>query len=129
MGERIFFSKDKLLNSKKENVQNSISRITVYEELWERMQRDRNEEGEDALVTERLADFRRLKQSCNHVSSPQEDPDDQPLGVEVEPAFVMTTTMESRASTTNLGKQQEELSSPQEENHGDKPLGTRVTST
>ena len=101
----------------------------MCEELWERKQRERNEEEEDALETKRLADFRRLKQSSTHVPNPQEDPDDQPLGVEVEPAVMITTTMERRASRTNLGKQQDEISSPQEENHGDKPLGTRVTST
>ena len=76
-----------------------------------------------------LADLRRLKQSSIHVSSPQENPDDQPLGVEVEPAVMITTTMERRASRTNLDKQQNEISIPQEENHDDQPLGTRVTST
>jgi hypothetical protein len=93
------------LNSKNEYVQNCISRITVCEELWERKQRERNEEEEDAL--------RRLKQSSRLVSSPQEDPDDQPLGPEVKPAVVITTTME-RMSTTNFRKHQAEISNPQE---------------
>ena len=58
------------------------------------------------------------------MSIPQKDPDNR-HGVEVEPAIL--TNLERRTSTTHLEKQQDELSSPQEENHGGQPLG--VTST
>jgi hypothetical protein len=41
---RIFYSKDILLNSKNEYLQNCINRITINEESWERKTRERREE-------------------------------------------------------------------------------------
>ena len=46
---RIFYSKDSLLNSKNEYLQNCISRITINEESWERKTRERREEEEERL--------------------------------------------------------------------------------
>ena len=43
---KIYFSKDELLNSKNEYVQNNISRVVMNEENWERRERDRREEEE-----------------------------------------------------------------------------------
>ena len=59
---RIFFSKDELLNSKSEYVQNNISRVVVNEENWERKERERREEEEEEKEKKRLESFRELKQ-------------------------------------------------------------------
>ena len=109
---RILFSKDRLLNSKNEYLQNCISRITVSEEVWERKERERKEEEEETLEIEKLAKFRKLKQSSSHVSSPQEDPAEQPSSPLVEPATEITTTLEKSASTMCPGKQDELFSPP-----------------
>ena len=58
---RIFFSKDELLNSKNEYVQNNISRVVMNEENWERKERERREEGEEEKENKRLESFRKLK--------------------------------------------------------------------
>ena len=58
---RIFCSKDQLLNSKGEYVQNSLSRITVNEESWERKERERKEEEEERKELERLELFKKQK--------------------------------------------------------------------
>jgi hypothetical protein len=79
------------MNLEREQNHDILSRIKVLKELWERKQRERNEEEEE---TDILADFSRLKNSSIFVSRSQEDPDDQPLGVEEEPAILITTTME-----------------------------------
>ena len=112
MDHWILFSKDKLLNSKNEYEQNGISRITGSEEVWERKERERKEEEEETLEIEKLAKFRKLKQSSSHVSSPQEDPAEQPPGQELEPATEITTTLEKSASTMCPGKQEELFSPP-----------------
>ena len=52
---KIFYSKDRLLNSKSEYVQNCLARITVNEANWERKERERREEEEEKLNLERLA--------------------------------------------------------------------------
>ena len=43
---RIYYSKDQLLNSKNEYVQNCISRVVANEESWERRERERKEKEE-----------------------------------------------------------------------------------
>ena len=60
---RIYFSKDKLLNSKNEYLQNCITRVVVQEETWETRVRERREEDEEKQAEARLNAFKELKQA------------------------------------------------------------------
>ena len=70
---RIFYSKDSLLNSKNEYLQNCISRITINEESWERKTRERREEEEERLEEEKMAEFRREKLTVSDSVAGQSD--------------------------------------------------------
>ena len=54
----IFYSKDELLNSKSEYVNNCISRVSVPESDWERKERFRNEEEEELREREAVNTFK-----------------------------------------------------------------------
>ena len=54
---RINYSKDNILNSKSEYLQNKISRLTIEEDAWERRERSRLEVEEDKLDKERVEAF------------------------------------------------------------------------
>ena len=71
----IFSSKDNLRNSKKEYLQNCISRITVCEDTWERKERERREE--DKTESVRLEEFGIEKNLLNGATISPE-PDVQP---------------------------------------------------
>ena len=58
---RIYYSKDQLLNSKNEYVQNCISRVVANEESWERRERERKEEEEEEKEKLQLEKFREEK--------------------------------------------------------------------
>ena len=58
---KINFSKDILLNSKSEYNNNSLNRISIQEDAWERRERGRQEEEEEELVKRNVEDFRRKK--------------------------------------------------------------------
>ena len=60
---RINFSKDQLLNSKNEYLQNCITRVVVQEESWEGKERERREDEEEKLEEAKLAAFKMLKLS------------------------------------------------------------------
>ena len=55
----MYLSKDKLLNSKNEYVQNCISRVTVEEDKYQRKLRERQEEQEDLENTVKLEKFKK----------------------------------------------------------------------
>ena len=65
---RIHYSKDVILNSKSEYMSNTISRLTIEEDAWERKERSRLEEEQEALDKVKVERFKRLK-----TSSQQED--------------------------------------------------------
>ena len=56
-------SKDVLLNSKGENMVNSIIRLVVEEESWERKKRAREEEEQENMAKKKVEEFMRLKSS------------------------------------------------------------------
>ena len=58
---RIYYSKDQLLNSKNEYVQNCISRVVANEESWQRRERERKEEEEEEREKGMLERFRERK--------------------------------------------------------------------
>jgi hypothetical protein len=58
---RINHSKDVLLNSKGEYGFNSVSRLTVQEDVWERRERDRLDEEQEELNKKQVEEFRRMK--------------------------------------------------------------------
>ena len=58
---RINFSKDVLLNSKGEYGGNSVSRLTVQEDAWERRERGRQEEELEELNKKKVEEFRKMK--------------------------------------------------------------------
>jgi hypothetical protein len=57
----ILLSKDNLLNSKNEYIQNCISRITVQEDMVERKRRIQKEDEEDRMEEERIKAFKSQK--------------------------------------------------------------------
>ena len=58
---KIYYSKDQLLNSKNEYLQNCISRVVANEESWERRERERKEEEEEEREKEMLERFKERK--------------------------------------------------------------------
>ena len=72
---KIFYSKDQLLNSKSEYVQNCLARITVNEANWERKERERREEEEEKLNLERLEKFKLEMRKTSHEETDPEDSD------------------------------------------------------
>ena len=54
---RINFSKDILLNSKSEYNTNSLTRISIQEDAWERRERGRREKEEEELVKRNVEMF------------------------------------------------------------------------
>ena len=58
---RINNSIDVLLNSKTEYGHNSVSRLTVQEDVWERKERDRQTEEQEKLNKQRVEEFKRWK--------------------------------------------------------------------
>ena len=79
---KIYYSKDQLLNSKNEYVQNCISRVVANEESWERRERERREEEEEEKEKWRLERFREEKSGVHdrmeatvELSSLQEETD------------------------------------------------------
>ena len=77
---RIYYSKDQLLNSKNEYVQNCISRVVANEESWEKKERERREEEEDEKEKLKLEKFREEKSQVE-TSSLQEEKNPDP-GIE-----------------------------------------------
>ena len=62
---RIHYSKDVILNSKSEYMSNTISRLTIEKDAWERKERSRLEEEQDKMDIERVEAFKKLKTSIN----------------------------------------------------------------
>ena len=58
---RINYSKDIILNSKGEYLSNTISRLSIEEDAWERRERSRIEEEEDRMNKEEVERFRKVK--------------------------------------------------------------------
>ena len=69
---RIQHTKDNILNSKCEYLQNCITRLTVNEEVWERKERERREEETEREDTVNLERFKREKLSIRQEG--EEDP-------------------------------------------------------
>ena len=67
---RIYFSKDLLLNSKNEYLQNCITRVVVQEEKWETRLRESKEEEEERESEARLNAFKEWKQSVQLEENP-----------------------------------------------------------
>ena len=65
---RISMSRDALLNSKGEYGHNSVSRLTVSEDMWERKERDRREE-EQEEVDKKLVEAFRLQKCSQYIPS------------------------------------------------------------
>jgi hypothetical protein len=61
LGSQLTYSKDQLLNSKNEYVQNCISRVVANEESWQRRERERKEEEEEEREKGMLERFRERK--------------------------------------------------------------------
>jgi hypothetical protein len=59
---RILYSKDRILNSKSEYLQNNISRLTIEEDAWERKERSRQEEEQERVEKSEVEDFKRKKE-------------------------------------------------------------------
>ena len=57
---RINYSKDELLNSKGEYMGNSIIRLVVEEESWERKKRAREDDEQEMMAKKRVEEFMRL---------------------------------------------------------------------
>ena len=68
---RIQHTKDNILNSKCEYLQNCITRLTVNEEVWERKERERREEETEKEEADNLERFKRDKLS---IRQKEEDP-------------------------------------------------------
>ena len=77
---KINFSKDILLNSKSEYNNNSLNRISIQEDAWERRERGRQEEEEEKLVKRNVEDFRRKKMNvpADYSTDEEEFDDDRP---------------------------------------------------
>ena len=60
---RINYSKDEILNSKGEYMGNSIIRLVVEEESWERKKRAREDDEQEMMAKKRVEEFMRLKSS------------------------------------------------------------------
>ena len=58
---RISFSKDILLNSKGEYMCNTVSRLTIAEDVWERRERGRLEDEQEELDKRKVEEFKRMK--------------------------------------------------------------------
>ena len=58
---RINLSKEVLLNSKGEYGNNSVGRLTVQEDAWDRKERDRLEEEQEELNKKQVEEFKREK--------------------------------------------------------------------
>ena len=72
---RINYSKDVILNSKGEYMSNTISRLSLEEDAWERKERSRVEEEQDKLDKEEVEKFRKLKTSSQlEENEPSIDP-------------------------------------------------------
>jgi hypothetical protein len=72
---RINLSKDVLLNSKGEYGNNSVSRLTVQEDVWDRRERDRlEEEQEEELNKKQVEEFKmrkmRIQPCAQHTQNP-----------------------------------------------------------
>ena len=62
---RINFTKDTILNSKNEYLSNTVSRLTIEEDAWERRERSRQEEEQEELLKRSVEEFRVLKTAPN----------------------------------------------------------------
>ena len=80
MGEslRIHYSQDNILNSKSEYRSNTITRLAIEEDAWERRERSRLEEEEDRLAKETVEQFKRDK------TTGQDTPTSQTLEYETD---------------------------------------------
>ena len=58
---RIHNSTDIILNSKSEYMANSVRRLTVEEDVWERRDRSRREQEEEEMIKKRVDEFRTSK--------------------------------------------------------------------
>jgi hypothetical protein len=95
---RINFSKDILLNSKSEYRNNSLNRITIQEDAWERRERSRLEDEQDELDKRKVEEFRRMK--CASASHAQ--PDVSPAVQDMPQPDKNRTTLEGGSSVTKL---------------------------
>ena len=62
---RILYSKDRILNSKSEYLHNTISRLTIEEDTWERKERSRKEEEQELIEKLQVEEFRKKKEKEN----------------------------------------------------------------
>ena len=87
---RINFSGDILLNSNSEYRNNSLNRITIQEDAWERRERSRLEDEQDEIDKRKVEEFRRMK--CATASHAQ--PDVSAAVQDVPPTDRNRTTLE-----------------------------------
>jgi hypothetical protein len=64
---KISWSKDSILNSKAEYGHNTVSRLSVVEDVWERRDRERLEEEQEEIRKELVAKFRMEKSAFNKI--------------------------------------------------------------
>ena len=55
----IFYSRDRILNSKSEYIKNCISRLTLNETEWERKERERREEADELIKKDEIEKFKK----------------------------------------------------------------------
>ena len=70
---KILYSQDHLLNSKSEYLNNCLTRISVPEEAWEKIQREIREGEEERLEGENMDRFRKLKSRLGECSKGMEE--------------------------------------------------------
>ena len=58
---RINYTKDNILNSKSEYMSNTVSRLTIEEDAWERKQRSRKEEEDEEMNKRKVEEFMKVK--------------------------------------------------------------------
>ena len=69
---RISYTKDIILNSKGAYMNNTVSRLTIEEDAWERKERSRLKEEQDKLDIMRVEAFKKLKTSFSRQDGQQD---------------------------------------------------------
>ena len=113
---RINMSRDSLLNSKREFGHNSVSRLTVTEDMRERRERERLEEEQEELNKRMVAQFRIQKSSQHTPSSASPSPSIAQLNT--EPYLARRGSVNTLTGTLcNIVQPQDENDNDSKKNH------------
>ncbi len=97
---RIHNTTDEILNSKSEYMANSVRRLTVEEDAWERRERSRREQEDEELNKRMVEEFMRAKRTGHaHLDEAQELPEIP------TPSTATTPTQEPPKISQNTAKQ------------------------